>query len=332
MRQRYLLALLLLAHGPTFASVERTVAFSLDNDGIFGVDQDYTNGVFLSYTSAQIAPAARLKPLSLSYWGQDSLDKWALRLAHKIWTPSDIEAEVPLADDRPYAGYLYGELSYLSLTPDRVQRVNFMLGVTGDHSYADETQNIVHGITGSDDPNGWAYQIDSQIAGSVGYVNHLKLSRERMTLDSDWELSNISQINVGNFRSDIATGLMLRWGRDLAHNMGAANITAEQPFQAGMLGDSAQGWFAFTGMEARYRFNDLTIEGDRPGIEHNASISDPTRYAVSVEHLQTSAVLGIAWYNQNFGASFTTTLKTAEYQQASSKLYGTGGLSLFAFF
>ncbi len=44
-----------------------TLTFALDNDGIFGVDQDYTNGLFLGYTSSSITPYNWVKPLSLSY-------------------------------------------------------------------------------------------------------------------------------------------------------------------------------------------------------------------------------------------------------------------------
>ncbi len=323
---------LLLLSASTFASSLSTLTFSLDNDGIYGVDQDYTNGIFFSYTSAKIDPYSWLQPLSLSYWGEASFDKWEVKIAHKIWTPSDIEATEPLANDRPYAGFFHSELNYISLSSERAQKINLTLGVTGEHSYADKAQNIVHGITGSDDPNGWDYQIESQVAGSIGYQHHLNIQRGAMTLNSDWEISNVSNINLGNFRSDIATGLMLRWGSDLPHNMGAANISAEHPFQAGMIGDSTQGWFAFAGIEARYRFNDLTIEGDRPEIENTPNVGDPAIYDVSVEPWQATAVLGIAWYNSRFGASFTTTAKTAEYQQATDHIYGTGSLSVFAFF
>ena len=332
MHTRYLLPLLLLSNSSVFASTQSTVAFSLDNDGIYGVDQDYTNGLFLNYTSGQITPPAWLSMLSLSDAKQHSIDKWQLTLAHKMWTPSDIEMDTPIANDRPYAGYFHGEINYLSLTTERVQQFNLTLGMTGEHSLADKAQKIVHGITGSDDPNGWDYQIESKVAGSIGYINHLNLKRGQMTLNSEWEVSNVSEINAGNFRSDVSTGLMFRWGKDLDHNMGAANISTEHPFRAGAIGQSKQAWFIFSGIEARYRFNDMTIEGNRPAIENDPDISDPSIYDVDLKHLQASAVLGVAWYNQHFGASFTTTLKTPDYKQATNDIYGTGGLSLFAFF
>jgi hypothetical protein len=80
----------LLASSCVLASERSTLSFSLDNDGIWGTDEDYTNGIFLSYTSGAITPWAIFKPLSLSYWGTSSLDKVEFQLGHKMWTPSDI--------------------------------------------------------------------------------------------------------------------------------------------------------------------------------------------------------------------------------------------------
>lgn len=308
------------------ASERATLSFSLDNDGIFGVDQDYTNGLFLSYTTGAIQPNTLTSPLSLSFWGASSLDKFEVTLGHKMYTPSDIEAAIPLANERPYAGFLHVELNYLSLHSQQAQRFNLTIGTTGENSLADKAQDLVHGITGSDEPNGWAYQVGDQLIGNVGYLSHFNWYRKPTGGNTAFEISNVSEINAGNFRSDISTGLMFRWGTDLASNMGAANIDSENPFRAGMIGASNGGWFIYGGLEARYRFNDITIEGDRPGL------AEPELYEVTLAHNQATAVVGLAWYNASYGLSLATTVKTADYKEAPDDIYGTGSLSLFAFF
>ncbi|WP_295902940.1 lipid A deacylase LpxR family protein [uncultured Vibrio sp.] len=325
MKSRYLLALLITSSS-VVASERSTIAFSIDNDGILGVDQDYTNGLFLSYTSGAINTPWLLTPLSLSAWGAASLDKFEFTIGHKMWTPNDIEASVPIANDRPYAGYFHGEFNFISLHPQQAQRFNLTLGTTGENSLAGQAQKLVHSITGSDDPNGWDYQVDEGMVGSVGYLSHFNLGRHNSFGNTELEFSNVSEGNVGGFRSDLSTGIMMRWGTDLGGNMGAANISAENPFRAGMIGASNSAWFVFTGIEGRYRFNDVTIEGERPNI------SDPQNYPSTLENWQSSAVLGAAWYNQYVGASLTFTAKTPDYKEAPSSIYGTGGLSLFAFF
>ncbi len=232
----------------TYAAAAQTSTFSLsiDNDGVFGVDQNYTNGLFLSYTSGAITPYWLAKPLSLSIWGAPSLDKWEFTLGHKMWTPSDIELTKPQPNERPYAGYLHTEFNYLSLHPQQAQRFNLTLGMTGESALSEEAQKLVHSITKSDEPNGWAYQVEDQLVGSLGYRSHFNWGRYHALAGTELELANISEVNIGNFRSDLSSGLMLRWGTDLENNFGAAQISVENPFTPGMIGASNQGWFVFT--------------------------------------------------------------------------------------
>ncbi len=326
MKPSKLFALALLSP-VAIASTKSTISFTLDNDGIFGVDQDYTNGIFLSYATEQLRRDAEWRWLSLNESSnQTNVDKIELVLGHKMWTPSDIEADYPLVNDRPYAGYLHTEINYLTLTADRAVRYNFTIGATGESSLSDKAQDIVHGITGSTDPQGWEYQIDDEIAFSVGYRAFNKLMRSEASTQQ-WEITNVTDINAGNFRSDISQGVMFRWGTNLANSIGAANISIESPFHASMIAKSTSSWFLFTGFEGRYRFNDITIEGDRSGIPEP---SEP--YDVTLQNWQASAVAGATWHNQNYGASLTFTVKTPDYKEAQTDVYGTGSLSLFAFF
>ncbi|KXZ38535.1 lipid A deacylase LpxR family protein [Vibrio alginolyticus] len=320
------LIILTLLSPVAIASTKSTVSFTIDNDGIFGVDQDYTNGVFLSYATDQLIQESQWKWLSLANSEHANIDKIELVLGHKMWTPSDIEADYPLINDRPYAGYLHTEINYLSLTSDKAVRYNFTIGATGESSLSEKAQEIVHGITGSTDPQGWDYQIEDKVAFSLGYrvFNKLMRSEEQKT---QWEITNINDINAGNFRSDVSQGVMFRWGTNLANSIGAANISLESPFSASMIAQNTSSWFLFTGFKGRYRFNDMTIEGDRPGIPEPSA-----PYDVTLQNWQASAVAGVSWYNQNYGASITFTIKTPDYEEAQTDVYGTGSFSVFAFF
>ncbi|HHF2904315.1 TPA: lipid A deacylase LpxR family protein [Vibrio diabolicus] len=320
------LIVLTLLSPVAMASTKSTVSFTLDNDGIFGVDQDYTNGIFLSYATGQLKQESQWKWLSLADSEHANIDKIELVLGHKMWTPSDIEADYPLVNDRPYAGYLHTEINYLSLTDDKAVRYNFTIGATGESSLSEKAQEIVHGITGSTDPQGWDYQIDDKVAFSLGYRVFNKLMRSEGQ-KTQWEITNINDINAGNFRSDVSQGVMFRWGTNLASSIGAANISVESPFSASMLAQDTSSWFLFTGFEGRYRFNDMTIEGDRPGIPEPSA-----PYDVTLQNWQASAVAGATWYNQNYGASLTFTIKTPDYEESQTDVYGTGSFSVFTFF
>lgn len=124
------------------ASTKSTVSFTLDNDGIFGVDQDYTNGIFFSYATEKLKKESEWKWFSLENADQSNIDKIEVVLGHKMWTPSDIEADYPLANDRPYAGYLHTEINYLSLTADQAVRYNFTIGATGESSLSEKRRKL----------------------------------------------------------------------------------------------------------------------------------------------------------------------------------------------
>ncbi len=325
MKFKTLVTLALIAPA-ALASTKSTVSFTLDNDGVFGVDQDYTNGIFLSYTTAQLRKKSEWRWLSLNNSASSNVDKIELLLGHKMWTPSEIEADYPLINDRPYAGYLHTEINYLSLTSDKAVRYNFTIGATGESSLSGRAQSLVHSITGSSDPQGWDYQVDDYLAVSLGYRLFNKLIRSEGN-STQWEITNVNDINAGNFRSDVSQGVMFRWGTNLGSSVGAANISVESPFSASMLADDTTSWFVFAGVEGQYRFNDITLEGDRSGIPGPSDA-----YDVTLQPWQSTAVAGATWYNQHYGASLTFTVKTPEYKESQTDIYGTGSISLFAFF
>ena len=318
--------ILILLSPVVLASSQSTISFTLDNDGLFGVDQDYTNGIFLSYATEQLKQESQWRWLSLANLGIANTDKIEWVLGHKMWTPSNISANYPLVNDHPYAGYLHTEINYISLTDNKAVRYNFTIGVTGERSLSEKAQEVIHGITGSAEPHGWDYQVDDKVAFSLGYrvFNKLIRSEEQNT---QWEVTNINSINAGNFRSDVSQGIMFRWGTNLANNIGAANINVESPFSASMLAQGTSSWFLFTGFEGHYRFNDITIEGKRSGI-----FKPSAPYKITLQNWQASAVAGATWYNQNYGASLTLTIKTPDYEESQTDIYGTGSFSVFAFF
>ncbi len=190
---------LLTAH--SYASDRSTLSVGVDNDGTFGTDRDYSSGVFINYTSPATTPSLGFTPLSLSLWGISSIDKIGVTLGQKIYTPSDIASSQPQVNDRPYAGYLYLETNYISVSPVAAQRFNVTLGTTGERSLSKESQEFIHSLIGSDEPQGWDYQIDNEYTAGVGYLVHLNLLRDKFWSNSSLELSNITGVTLGTFEA-----------------------------------------------------------------------------------------------------------------------------------
>ncbi|GAM62258.1 probable outer membrane protein [Vibrio ishigakensis] len=71
------------------------------------------------------------------------------------------------------------------------------------------------------------------------------------------------------------------------------------------------------------RFNDITIEGDRPDDGITAS---------EVEHLQATATIGAVGYYKGWGASLALSTKTRDYQEDPRSFHTNGSLALFYLF
>lgn len=323
---RVFCSLVLMMSLPAYATSQSTLSFNLDNDGIFGVDQDYTNGVFFSYTTPALS-AEHQWFLSHGNNLTPSTDKLQISIAHKMWTPSDIGETLPQVNERPYAGLFQVDANYITLIDGKSVRYSLMLGTTGENAFSEQAQKLVHSITGSTEPEGWEYQVDSQFVGTLGYQQMDRLSYQELASQNGVELSHIFEANAGNFRSDIASGMMLRFGYNLKNSLGAAQINSENNFNPGMLGIERQGWFAFIGAKVRYRFNDITIEGERSNLPTPQNL-----YHVDLEHWQSEASVGATWYNAHRGISFALSMKSKEFEQTDSLISGNGSLSLFMFF
>lgn len=305
-----------LSHAGTFT-------FSLDNDGIFGVDKDYTNGLFLSYYSDEVSLSPILTPITSSFgtFG-GAAHKVGFTLGQTIYTPKKIEESTPQADQRPYAGVLFFQTDIANISAYRADRYGFLVGSTGPNSLADVAQDFIHSITGSTQPEGWDYQVEDQILGNFEFETHNALFRSRASGGTQHEIKNISRVMAGNYRSEIATGMMWRWGSGLDSSIGAARVAMENSFLPGMIMQGSSSAYLFAGVEGRYRFNDITIDGPVPDEV----------YPVTLQNAQATASLGAVWYNQTLGASFTFSAKTSDFQEDETSAYGVGALTLFGFF
>ncbi|MDG3088388.1 lipid A deacylase LpxR family protein [Vibrio hannami] len=280
-----------------------SVALIVDNDGIFGTDEDYTSGVVLDLSS----------DLSSEWLGAQ---RWRMQLGQKIWTPSNLDATTPQPNERPYAGLLYAQGSIINRTAIRLHEFGLMLGTTGPDSYADQGQKFIHGITDSTDPRGWDYQIDNQIVGSALYKGHYLVS----VPSQKQEVSTLFRAEAGNFRSEVATGLIWRWGSNLSDSFGTITPSNEGSFSAAaMAKGSTSGTFFFSGIEGRYRFNDITIEGD----------TMRETYPINIQNLQATIVFGGVAYWNNMGINITVASKTKDYKEAASDIASNASFSAF---
>lgn len=297
----------------------------MDNDGPFGSDQDYTNGTQFEFSGSFTEDPNQSKrsfPLMLLPNSPSDSVKWRLVFGQKIWTPENINDPEPDLDERPYAGLLYTQMDIVSISNERSHSLGLMLGITGPNSFAEKSQKFVHKVTGSKSPNGWDNQIEETLIANINYDGNYLLSNSQVVDTFSHELSMPVTISIGNFRSDLSAGALWRWGRNLNGSFGSIQTKNEMSFKPHMVKMGTTGAFLFTGAEARYRFSDITIEGQRPNGTNQTS----------VEHVQMSAVMGGAIYGNSMGSSLTVAVKSKDFEQDNRSYSANVSASLFWYF
>lgn len=79
-------------------------------------------------------------------------------LGQALYTPFR-DASLPIAGDRPYAGWLYLGVMGRTVWPDGMRALGLHLGVTGEPALAEEVQDLIHRWFEFRKPRGWAHQI-----------------------------------------------------------------------------------------------------------------------------------------------------------------------------
>ncbi|MDB1123582.1 lipid A deacylase LpxR family protein [Vibrio algarum] len=306
----------------TVTANDKTISITADNDGPFGTDQNYTNGLQIDYSNSISdlnSIFIRYSPFSLLEHFENNLHKWHISVGQKMWTPSDIQKEHPEPNERPYAGFLYSQGELITISDTSTHTLGLLVGVTGSNSFAEEAQKFVHSLVGSDTPEGWDYQIEDTFIANLSYDgNYLQHTIENKSGLSH-EFSTPLRVLAGNYRSELATGIMWRWGLNLQDSLGSAKTENEMSFKPHMVQGKVTGAFLFAGAEARYRFNDITIDGDRPDDV----------YPTDVEHIQATAVFGGAKYGESMGGSITLAFKSKDFEQDLNRHSANISMSLF---
>ncbi|WP_413112850.1 lipid A deacylase LpxR family protein [Thaumasiovibrio sp. DFM-14] len=317
---RPLLAVALLFSTTVSASNMGSIAFIHDNDGIAGTDRHYSAGMFFEFYSASSRYLAIDAPPLIQYPAKWLLNEgyqqgWSFRLSQSIWTPSDIELEQPQPNERPYAGTLLLGGQIYQYTNNFSEKFQLEAGVVGPAALTKYGQRWLHDLIGSDSPNGWDYQVNNRGLFQLGYERQHALQTHSYLNGLDSEFSLQGRAQMGNFRSEIASGGVWRLGSPLGQSFGAVSFVPGRHVESGLFATSRQGWFIYSGIEMRYRLYDVTLSSDRP---------EPI-YPVTLQRPQASMITGATYYQPRWGASlsFITTTKTFSEDRHTFSHYGS---------
>jgi lipid A 3-O-deacylase len=299
---------------------EGTLSVYFENDLFAGTDRYYTNGVKMSWSSADLAKfsdtpyASPLLPVlnAIPFVNSPDYQKnLTFSIGQNIYTPDNTEAFNPDPDDRPYAGWLYGEVGLVLKNANVRHTFALDIGVVGSYSYAQETQRIIHDLRGFDSPKGWDHQLHNEL-GIVGvYEIAWRWPRHEPRVGFGWDFIPHAGLAVGNVYDYVNLGGEFRLGLNLPDDFGTAGIapgsSTSTPVEGNQLAPHARtfdlGLYVFARADgravARNIFLDGNTFGSSPSVDRKWYVADLS-VGASVNYRNTKLTYALVYRTEEF--------------------------------
>lgn len=270
-----------------YAGGESTLSLTVENDVFTGSDNNYTNGVGVSWVSGPIAvgddgSAARWQRFwsFLPFVGDEGYTNhvsWSL--AQEINTPDVIDDPDPRPNDQPYSGILYVDSTLYARRQDWSHAWQLKLGVVGPASGAKQVQRGFHTLIGGDEPKGWGNQLPNEPVVNLTYtVAHLAAAG-RIGNQVEWRMVPVATVGVGNYFTGAGGGVYGEVGWNLADALGVtalrSGLNAASSVGAGQRDRWSVSLFGGVGAYgvAHYLPLDGTLFRDSPSVDSKPVIA-----------------------------------------------------------
>lgn len=240
---------------------KQSISLHTENDAYFSptdFDRYYTAGTNITYTSKAFSDS-KLKYIGIFSLLQDSLSSsFSIGISQEIYTPDNKTNIIPPKGDALYGGYLYGNIGIQHHTNNIFESLSIDIGVVGRHSFAKQTQDMVHNILNFRTAGGW----DSQIKNEIIVNLYHKLLYRFALLHNIIELLPYSEIALGNAYTHLGVGLNLRLGYGLQHDFGITKVRSSN-IGSTSLGNGFR-FYIVGGINDRVIGNNIFLQGNTP--------------------------------------------------------------------
>lgn len=302
------------------------MALYFENDFFFESDDLYTNGVKLSWTSAELE----------SYRGRSGLGAWALAvmdrypdmttpdarrylslsLGQNIYTPENTEQAEWIKDDRPYAGLLYLGVGVTVRRAGVLNHGEVALGLVGPNAHAEWSQSVIHDVFENDKPRGWDNQLDNEPVLNLFGERRWQVLRSGFGNDAAYDLFVHTGAGLGNLFVGANSGLQMRLGWHLPDDFGTCLIRPgpDTRIARGVDTSGAKpglhccGAHLFLGARGDIVLRNLTLDGNTTG-------SGP---GVKKEPLVGTLIVGIGFNIGRWEITLAHVYQTREYESQSA--------------
>ena len=243
-----------------------------ENDLFDGSDRWNTSSQQIGYA---FRPEDSWEDTILPYWmtaparwiewmnGGDTQKIVAIEIGQQFFTPVSKTQVPPDTRDRPYAGWLYANLSWIAQTQRTRDTLQLSLGVVGPWSLAQDAQDFMHDhVAHVDKFLGWDYQLPNEPAILIAYERTWRIADGQFGENFSYDLLPWAGIVVGNVYDYVNMGCMVRAGWHLPDDFGPqlmrpAGVTAP----AYSLQESPVSIYGFFGAEARAIARNIFLDG-----------------------------------------------------------------------
>ncbi len=235
----------------------------IENDAISTrrgtTDEYYTSGLRLGYTTGTDAVPGFLGALGRVVWG-NGVQRVSFDINQSIFTPHNTQLNPPDPRDRPYAGWLRGDVQLLTDKDTSRSVLGVSLGVIGSGALGQEVQNGFHSVIGDPSTKGWGYQLPNEPAVQLlaGRTYRYRLGQVGPV---ETDVLPALEVGVGTVRDYAQAGAVFRLGQGLDSDYGVPRI------QPGFSGGDAYtptrpfAWYVFAGGNGQAIARDEFLDG-----------------------------------------------------------------------
>lgn len=311
------------------------LTFYFENDTFSGTDQDYTNGARISWTS----PSLRRFSEDMTAGGiagvfddapgtgDSSYDRnVAISIGQSMFTPVDVRNPNLVANERPYAAWLYAGLGLVWKKPNVKNTLVFNIGVVGPWAMGEEAQRLVHQSLGQRYPQGWNNQLRNEVGINASYERKWRFRSHPEGSGLACDFLPYVGATLGNVYTHGTLGGEFRFGCNLPDDFGTGAISDSATTPTPLEDSAAKPWahrfgtHFFARAEGRAVARNIFLDGNTFRSSHSV---DKNPFVADLS-------LGFAMNWRNSKLSYAFIYRTREFKgQPEGQLFGSVTLSIF---
>ncbi len=316
-----------------------TTNIYFENDLFSETDQNYTNGIKVSWISPDVSSyindehgifpewVRKLNEHLSFFHGHKGLQRnVVLSLGQTIYTPLDIDRTDLIKNDRPYAGWLFGGIGYHSKDENQLDSMEINLGVIGPASLAHEAQDFIHDLRGFKKFQGWDNQLSNEIGIAIVYEHKNKHIRETYSGGFGYDAITHFGASLGNVATYFNGGVELRSGWNIPADFGTSavrpggdNAAPGSSWDPRLSSKRILGLHVFASLDARWVLRDIFLDGNTFSSSHS----------VEKKPLVADISAGLSISYSKLKLSYAQIFRTKEFKsQTDSHSYGSLSISL----